>query len=343
MNVAARVEESRVGTVYHGGDLAAARLRFAHAPRPWIDLSTGINPHAYPVGKLPKSAWMRLPEPSTVRALEAVAASAYGARDADGVVAAPGTQALIQWLPRLIGARRVAILGFTYAEHQASWRAAGASVATVDGIEALGGHDVAVVVNPNNPDGRRIAPKALAELGARLARKGATLIVDEAFMDAEPVAHSLVPRLPPTGTVVLRSFGKFYGLAGLRLGFAIASPELAGRIRRASAHGRSPAPRSRSAAARSPTRLGARGRSRGSRKMQRASMPFSSGRASRSSAARRFSGWRAIRARTPGSSTSDGKASGCATLHRPMRTGCASACPAPRALGGDLKRRLVSE
>ena len=220
-----------MGTVYHGGDLAAARLRFAHAPRPWIDLSTGIDPHAYPVGKLPKSAWMRLPEPSAVRALEAVAASAYGARDADGVVAAPGTQALIQWLPRLIGARRVAILGFTYAEHQASWRAAGASVATVDGIEALGGHDVAVVVNPNNPDGRRIAPQALAELGARLARKGATLIVDEAFMDAEPVAHSLVPRLPPTGTVVLRSFGKFYGLAGLRLGFAIASPELAGRIR----------------------------------------------------------------------------------------------------------------
>ena len=333
-----------MGTVYHGGDLAAARLRFAHAPRPWIDLSTGINPHAYPVGKLPRSAWTRLPEPSAIRALEAVAASAYGARDADGVVAAPGTQALIQWLPRLIGARRVGILGFTYAEHEASWRAAGASVATVDGIEALGGHDVAVVVNPNNPDGRRIAPQALAELAARLARKGSALIVDEAFMDAEPVAHSLVPRLPATGSggaAVLRQILWARGPAA-RLCDRVARarrrhssrPRPMGGLRR---RDRDRPPRARRHG------LARAGRSRGSRRMQRASMPFSSGRASRSSAARRFSGWRAIRARTPGSSTSDGKASGCATLHRPMRTGCASACPAPRPLGGDLKRRLVSE
>jgi cobalamin biosynthetic protein CobC len=227
------VKESPVGEVYHGGDLTAAQLRFANAPRPWIDLSTGINPHAYKVGELSRKAWARLPEPSAIRDLEAVAASAYGASDAQGVVAAPGTQALIQWLPRLIGARRVGILGFTYAEHEASWRGAGASVAIVDEIKALAAFDVAVLANPNNPDGRRIAPQALAELGARLARRRGTLIVDEAFMDAEPVAHSLVPILPPTGAVVLRSFGKFFGLAGLRLGFAIASPDLANPIRRA--------------------------------------------------------------------------------------------------------------
>jgi cobalamin biosynthetic protein CobC len=232
MNVAGSEKGSRMGEVYHGGDLAAAQSRFARAPRPWVDLSTGINPHAYPVGELARTAWTRLPEPSAIRALEAVAASAYGAREPESVAAAPGTQALIQWLPRLIGARRVGILGFTYAEHEASWRAAGASVATVDGVEALSGHDVAVVVNPNNPDGRRIAPQALVELHARLARKGGALILDEAFMDAEPDEHSLVPQLPPTRTVVLRSFGKFHGLAGLRLGFAIASPDLADGIRR---------------------------------------------------------------------------------------------------------------
>ena len=219
--------------VYHGGDLTAARTRFANAPRPWIDLSTGINPHPYPVGKLSRKAWTRLPEPSSARALEAVAASAYGAREPESVVAAPGTQALIQWLPRLIGARRVGILGFTYAEYEETWGAAGASVVRVDGIEALGAFDVAVIVNPNNPDGQRIAARALAQLGARLAAKGGTVIVDEAFMDAEPIEHSLVPKLPPAGAVVLRSCGKFFGLAGLRLGFAIASPDLADQIRRA--------------------------------------------------------------------------------------------------------------
>ncbi|MBV9519214.1 MAG: threonine-phosphate decarboxylase [Hyphomicrobiales bacterium] len=232
MKAATREEESRMDAVYHGGDLAAASSRFPAAPRPFIDLSTGINPHPYPVGKLSKEAWTRLPEPSAIRALEAIAATAYRASTAEGVVAAPGAQALIQLLPRLVDARRVGVLGFTYAEHEASWRAAGASVSTVEELDDLASFDVAVVVNPNNPDGRRTAPHALAMMGSRLARGGGTLIVDEAFMDAEPFVHSLVPSLPLARAVVLRSFGKFYGLAGLRLGFAIASPDLAEPIRR---------------------------------------------------------------------------------------------------------------
>ncbi|MBV9052347.1 MAG: threonine-phosphate decarboxylase [Hyphomicrobiales bacterium] len=232
MNAAAPDKESRIRPLYHGGDLAAARSRFPTAPRPFLDLSTGINPNAYPVGELSQEAWSRLPERSAVRALEAVAAMAYGVNDARGVVAAPGAQALIQVLPGLVAAKRVAILGFTYEEHEASWRAAGASVSTVVELETLGDFDVAVVVNPNNPDGRRVEPTDLVALAARLAQSGGTLVVDEAFMDTEPVAHSLVPVLPPVGAVVLRSFGKFYGLAGLRLGFAIASPGLADKFRR---------------------------------------------------------------------------------------------------------------
>ncbi|MBV9569299.1 MAG: threonine-phosphate decarboxylase, partial [Hyphomicrobiales bacterium] len=152
MNAATPEDESRMGAVYHGGDLAAARLRFPEAPRPFMDLSTGINPSPYPTGALSREAWTRLPEPSAIRALEAIAATAYGASTAEGVVAAPGAQALIQLLPRLLDARRVGVLGFTYAEHEASWRAAGVSVSTVEELDALAGFDVAVVVNPNNPD-----------------------------------------------------------------------------------------------------------------------------------------------------------------------------------------------
>jgi len=224
--------ESRKGEVYHGGDLAAASLRFPAAPRPWLDLSTGVNPVAYPVGRLSDEAWTRLPDPGAIAGLEAVAASVYGAREAAMLVAAPGAQALIQWLPRLVAAERVGILGFTYAEHEACWRAAGKIVSVVADIETLAEADVAVVVNPNNPDGRRLPPDALAALARRLAAKGGALIVDEAFMDAEPAGLGLAPTLPD-GAIVLRSFGKLYGLAGLRLGFALAAPERAARLRQA--------------------------------------------------------------------------------------------------------------
>jgi cobalamin biosynthesis protein CobC len=210
---------------YHGGNINAARSLYPDAPAPWIDLSTGINPVPYPVGAVPPSAWTRLPEPAELAALEAAARVAYGAGPSAGIVAAPGTQALIQWLPRLVPARRVGVLGFTYREHENCWRAAGAEISTVTALPDLAGFDVGVVVSPNNPDGRTFAPDDLAEVAGRLARRGGRLIVDEAFMDLIGRPSSLVPRLPAAGAIVLRSFGKAYGLAGLRLGFAAASAE----------------------------------------------------------------------------------------------------------------------
>src|ERR1700733_2352522 len=109
---------------YHGGNINAARRLFPDAPEPWIDLSTGINPVPYPVGVLAPGAWTRLPEAAALDALEAAAKAAYGAKQSIGVVAAAGAQALIQWLPRIFPARRVGVLGFTYGEHETSWRAA---------------------------------------------------------------------------------------------------------------------------------------------------------------------------------------------------------------------------
>jgi cobalamin biosynthetic protein CobC len=221
----------RSPSVDHGGDLAAASAQFPYAPLPWLDLSTGINPFAYPIGEVSTEAWTRLPEAGAVAALEAAAASAYGAL-AQEVVAAPGTQALIQALPRWLPARSVAILGVTYGEHERVWRESGAQAWIVDDIAGLADADVGVIVNPNNPDGRLVPVDALIEIAAVLARNGGMLVVDEAFVDVLPGYPSLAQRLPETGAVVLRSFGKTYGLAGLRLGFAIGPPDFAAGLRR---------------------------------------------------------------------------------------------------------------
>jgi cobalamin biosynthetic protein CobC len=227
------IPETPDGLRYHGGNINLAQARFPHAPRPWIDLSTGINPVPYPVGVIPPSAWSRLPEASRIGLLEAAAGTAYGAGLSAEIVAGPGTQALIQFLSRIVPAHRVGILGVTYAEHETCWRAAGADVAVVATPEDLVTFDVGVVVNPNNPDGRTLPPDVLAEVARALARRDGLLIVDEAFMDVLPSRYSLIPRLPDTGAVVLRSFGKAYGLAGVRLGFAVASRPFGKTLRKA--------------------------------------------------------------------------------------------------------------
>ena len=208
--------------VAHGGDLGAVRRRHPTAPQPWIDLSTGINPRPYPVGELPADAWARLPSHDAERALIAAAATRYRC-PAGQLVAAPGTQALIQILPRLVAPSRVAILGPTYAEHELCWRRHGHDVAIVADLERTNA-DVVVVVNPDNPTGRLLPPRALHGLAAKL------VVVDESFVDLLPAEASVAGDVPDNA-VVLRSFGKTYGLAGVRLGFAIAPATRAARLR----------------------------------------------------------------------------------------------------------------
>lgn len=149
------------------------------------------------------------------------------------VAAAPGTQMLIGLLPRLFPARDVAVLAPTYAEHAAAWRAGGAAVRAVATLEAAASADVVVLCNPNNPDGRVTPAAALLALADRLAERGGRLLVDEAFADLERPDPSLARHLPHPALILLRSFGKTYGLAGLRLGFALAAPDTAARIRAA--------------------------------------------------------------------------------------------------------------
>src|SRR5947209_909603 len=188
---ARRQYRSRMGranerAMAHGGDLKEARRRFPDAPEPWIDLSTGINPIAYPLPPLAPDVWARLPQQSDLKELEAVAAGAYGAAPAVEVVAAPGTQALIQWLPRLFPAKRVGILQTTYVEHALAWRASGASVECVSELATLANRDAGVLVNPNNPDGRLIAPGELRQLAEHLAKKGGRLSFAKASMMSVP-------------------------------------------------------------------------------------------------------------------------------------------------------------
>lgn len=214
--------------IWHGGDLAAARALFPEAPEPWVDLSTGINPIPYPLPELPLSLWARLPGAAEEKALLAAARAAYRVPSSAGIVAAPGTQILIGLLPRLAASGPVAVLGPTYAEHAHAWRKGGFAVREVATLEGAGEAATVIVVNPNNPDGRLLSREALAGQAALCAARGGLLVVDEAFCDVVPEA-SLVSALPP-GAVVLRSFGKTYGLAGVRLGFAIAAPELTERL-----------------------------------------------------------------------------------------------------------------
>jgi cobalamin biosynthesis protein CobC len=215
----------------HGGDLTEAIVRHGGAPGSWLDLSTGINPWPWPIPQhLPESAWRRLPSRAETEALKTAARKTYGVPDGTDMVAASGTQALIQLLPYLAVPGPVAIVGPTYSEHGAAWRNAGHPVIAIDDLEACPESVVhAVVVNPNNPDGRVTDRAALARMATQLKGRGGWLVVDEAFADVNP-AISAVALCPDWPVLILRSFGKFYGLAGLRLGFAVGAPDMVGRI-----------------------------------------------------------------------------------------------------------------
>ncbi|MFO6465702.1 aminotransferase class I/II-fold pyridoxal phosphate-dependent enzyme [Jannaschia sp. KMU-145] len=191
----------------HGGGLDAARSRWGGARDDWIDLSTGINPVPYPVPPLARDAWTALPDAAAATALTEAARRFWDVPDGAEILAAPGASALIARMPALVPGGRVRIPGPTYNEHAAAFRAHGFEIGGPDGPM--------VVVHPNNPDGRLWGERDLPN---------AVTIIDESFCDVCPeVSH--VARAARPGTVVLKSFGKFCGLAGLRLGFAIGTPD----------------------------------------------------------------------------------------------------------------------
>ncbi len=214
----------------HGGDLEAARRLFPDAPKPFVDLSTGINPNPYPLPPLPAELFARLPDAAATARLAAAAAISYGAPSAAHVVPAPGTQILLPLVAGLVRPGRAAVSSPTYNEHARAARLVGHTVIEARELAELGDADLAIVTNPNSPDGRLIDRDILLALAAKLRARGGVLIVDEAFMDVGPPGASVVGDVGRGNLVVLRSFGKFFGLAGIRLGFALLDQRSAVRL-----------------------------------------------------------------------------------------------------------------
>ncbi|MEM7425974.1 MAG: threonine-phosphate decarboxylase CobD [Pseudomonadota bacterium] len=216
----------------HGGDPRAALAQVEPGGRAHddvLDLSTGINPVSYRFRPLSGSVWAALPAQGQMEGLLSAARVYYGLPDETGIAAAPGSQALIQLLPRIMGLSRARILGPTYNEHGHVWASQVDDVAEVDQLPDALPDGALVIVNPNNPDGRRTGIRQLEAAAASQTEAGGWLVVDEAFVDVEPdlSAVSLCPRF---NVIVLKSFGKFFGLAGLRLGFAVASRSMCADI-----------------------------------------------------------------------------------------------------------------
>lgn len=212
----------------HGGRLRHAAHTYRISARKWLDLSTGINPLGWPVPTMPPEVWQRLPEDEDGLYM---ATTAYFASTA--VLPVAGSQAAIQALPRLRAPGRVGVIAPTYAEHARAWSLAGHAVEAlaIDAVDAaLNKLDVLIVVNPNNPTGSIVEPEKLLEWHRRLATRAGWLIVDEAFIELQPSCSVASAAFEP-GLIVLRSLGKFWGLAGLRAGFALAEPGLLSTMR----------------------------------------------------------------------------------------------------------------
>ncbi len=197
----------------HGGGLDAAIARYGGSRADWVDLSTGVNPAPYPLPSIDAGCWNALPDQQATTRLADAARKFWDIPGSLCVLATPGASAAIARLPTLLPGSTVAIATPTYNEHEAAFRNAGWTVAETD-------EDVRVIVHPNNPDGRFHSPGAL---------RGAFTIIDESFCDVAP-DRSFVADLPPNRAVVLKSFGKFWGLAGVRLGFAIGPGALIERL-----------------------------------------------------------------------------------------------------------------
>ncbi|NDU92753.1 MAG: threonine-phosphate decarboxylase [Ferrovum sp.] len=209
----------------HGGGILTASRCHGIPVESWLDLSTGLNPLGWPVPAVPERVWLRLPE--IADGLENAAAGYYGC---SSLLPVAGSQCAIQILPRLRAPSSVGVLEITYAEHPHAWARWGHQVVRVklDELDAAADTlDALIICNPNNPTGSMLSPERMENWRKRLIAHGGWLVVDEAFMDVTP-EYSMIPQVGQPGLVVLRSLGKFFGLAGARVGFVLAWPELLG-------------------------------------------------------------------------------------------------------------------
>lgn len=219
------MHSSLMASDQHGGQLLTAMAEFGGKAEDWLDLSTGINPNGWIPDAIPAACWQRLPEAND--GLQLVASTYYGS---NSLLLTAGSQAAIQALPRSFSCQRVGLFSPGYFEHQQAWQQAGHQIVSITGDQPdLDAMDILVVINPNNPTGKQRSVDQLLSWHQYLADKGGYLVVDEAFIDASPEA-SLAPFCPRPGLILLRSMGKFFGLAGIRAGAVIAEPLILKRL-----------------------------------------------------------------------------------------------------------------
>ncbi|MCK5871410.1 MAG: threonine-phosphate decarboxylase [Methylococcales bacterium] len=205
----------------HGGQLRHAAEQYQIPLKNWVDLSTGINPNGYPIPDIPADCWQRLPEDN-----DGLLAAAYQYYQADSLLAIAGSQAAIQTLPYCFPRSNVGVLTPSYYEHKACWQRAGHQIIPLSPEiidQTLSQLNILIIVNPNNPTAQLFSKQQLLDWHKTLHAKNGVLMVDEAFIETSP-ENSLSPCAPRKGLIILRSIGKFFGLAGVRCGFILAEP-----------------------------------------------------------------------------------------------------------------------
>jgi len=207
----------------HGGRLREAAEHYQIPLSDWIDLSTGINPNGYPIPNIPSALWQRLPEDQ-----DDLIATAQRYYQCASLLAVAGSQAAIQSLPLLRPQGKVGFIQPSYAEHAYAWKKAGHHIINLE-PDTINQHikqlNVLVLVNPNNPSAQIFTHEQCLSWLAQLNTHNGWLIIDEAFIDATPEL-SLSHLAPLKGLIILRSIGKFFGLAGIRSGFVLAEPAI---------------------------------------------------------------------------------------------------------------------
>ncbi len=217
----------------HGGNIARAAHMYGRPVDDWIDVSTGINVHSYPIPELSAHVWQRLPYPD-----EQFIAAAFAYYQSRNILLTAGSQPILECLPQALGelGNRQAVLipDIGYQEHRHAWQGHTQVVdynGLIDDSEAitkgLAEQDIGhlLVINPNNPTGIRYSVEQIYAWAAQLASKQGFVVVDEAFIDCQPEQSCITPNMP-SNVLVIRSFGKFFGLAGIRLGALIAMPTI---------------------------------------------------------------------------------------------------------------------
>ena len=236
-------------TLPHGGNIYYYSRKYGIPERDILDFSASINPLGPPESALKALAQavpslVNYPDPDCTALREAL--SARMGVDGGSIVFGNGSTELIYLLPRALAPKKVLVTAPGFSDYERAARLAGCEVLyltlreenrfepDMDALRgALEGIGLFFLCNPNNPTGALLKKDAVREITGIASGMGVTTCVDEAFMDFVPGESVVGEAAEQDGVAVLRNFTKFYAMPGLRLGYLVAGPGLAEKLRRA--------------------------------------------------------------------------------------------------------------